>query len=426
MRKREGIVPRGMRLPLILTLVCNFLVYNGSRLFTAGRVHYNLSVRPDAGIPFVPWTVAIYLGCYLFWIVNYVLGCRQETEEAFCFLGADLFAKLVCLVCFLAVPTTVLRPAVEGSTIWHRLMRLVYRLDAADNLFPSIHCLTSWLCFIAVRKNAAVPGWYKCFSLVFALMVCVSTLTTKQHVLIDVLSGTALAEAGYFFVKRSGFAKTYERIMSRAVRDERRNLMHETRNKYRNRRMMTGLDTKKIRIWTAAGIVLAAAIVIRLCVNQKFDSVEALQDYMKGFGVFAPLALTLFQIIQVVVPVLPGLFGCAAGALMFGWWGGFLCSYIGISAGSLIAYCLGRKYGTDIILTMFSRKQYEKWSRKIKKSRSYDVLLFVSTLLPLFPDDFLCYFSGLIEMKGRKFVWIILLGKPWCILAYCAAFGLIK
>lgn len=200
-----------MRLPLFFTLACNFLVYNGSRLITAGRFHYNLSGRFDARIPFVPWTVVIYLGCYLFWIVNYVIGCRQEKEEAFYFISADIFAKFVCLICFIAFPTTNMRPAVEGDGIWNDLMRLVYRLDAADNLFPSIHCLTSWLCFIAVRKNAAVPGWYRRFSLIFALMVCISTLTTKQHVLIDVIGGMALAEAGYFFVKRSGFAKLYER-----------------------------------------------------------------------------------------------------------------------------------------------------------------------------------------------------------------------
>ena len=186
------------------------------------------------------------------------------------------------------------------------------------------------------------------------------------------------------------------------------------------------LKSRKIKIWAAAGVVLTAVIVIKLCLDKKFDSVEALQDYIRGFGVFAPLALILFQIVQVVVPVLPGLFGCAAGSLMFGWWGSFLCNYIGISVGSVIAYYLGKKYGVDIILTMFSRKQYEKWSRIIRKSRSYDVFLFLSTLLPLFPDDFLCYFSGLIRINSRKFLWIILLGKPWCILAYCIAFGLIK
>ena len=127
-----------------------------------------------------------------------------------------------------------------------------------------------------------------------------------------------------------------------------------------------------------------------------------------------------------VIPVLPGYLGCAAGAVAFGSVAGFWCNYIGISAGSIIAFFLARKYGMDIVLTMFSEKQYKRWCRKIEKSRNYERFLLIAAVLPLFPDDFLCYFSGLVKMNSKKFIWIIILGKPWCILAYSIVFGLIK
>ena len=176
-------------------------------------------------------------------------------------------------------------------------------------------------------------------------------------------------------------------------------------------------------------IVICAAVCLYFAkefFDHKFDSVESLQLYMKGFGVGAPFILTLFQAFQVVVPVLPGYLGCAAGAVAFGSTTGFLCNYIGISLGSIMAYFLARKYGMEIVLAMFPKKQYDKWSVRIEKSKAYDVFLFVATLLPLFPDDFLCYFSGLIKMNWKKFVWIIILGKPWCILGYSIVFGLIQ
>lgn len=214
MPRKQELIPKVMLLPLAFTLICNTLTYNGSRLLTAGRFHYDLSCSLDARIPFVPWTVSVYLGCYLFWVINYVIACRQERTEAFRFLGADLLAKLVCLFCFLIFPTTNTRPVIEGNSIWEELMRLLYRMDAADNLFPSIHCLTSWFCVVATRGNARVPGWYKTFSVLFALSVCVSTLTTKQHVVIDAVAGVALAEIAYWFAGRSGFARWYERALS--------------------------------------------------------------------------------------------------------------------------------------------------------------------------------------------------------------------
>lgn len=182
----------------------------------------------------------------------------------------------------------------------------------------------------------------------------------------------------------------------------------------------------KIKLCVIIGLMIVVYLFLKQFFNEKFDSVETFQAYMRNFGVFAPVALTVFQAFQVVVPVLPGFLGCATGAIMFGTIVGFLCNYIGISVGSIIAFFLGKKYGMDIILKMFSEKQVKRWTKWIRKSKSYALFLFIATLLPLFPDDFLCYFSGLMKMKSRKFIWIIILGKPWCILAYSIAFGLIK
>lgn len=183
---------------------------------------------------------------------------------------------------------------------------------------------------------------------------------------------------------------------------------------------------KKIKIWIIAGMAVILLFFVKQFCNRQFDSVESLQEYMKQFGMAAPLILTLFQALQVVVPVLPGYLGCAAGAVAFGSMTGFWCNYIGISLGSIIAFFLARKYGMDIVLAMFSKKQYDAWSVRVKRSRSYDLFLFAAMLLPLFPDDFLCYFSGLIKMDSRKFIWIIILGKPWCILAYSLLFGMLR
>ena len=180
---------------------------------------------------------------------------------------------------------------------------------------------------------------------------------------------------------------------------------------------------KKIRIWIVLILLITACMAGKAVAGKNLNSVSDFQAYIKNFGVAAPLILTLFQAFQVVVPVVPGYLGCAAGAVAFGSLGGFLCNYIGISAGSIAAYYIARKYGIDVVLTMFSEKQYLRWSEKIGKQHSYDWFLFIATLLPLFPDDFLCYFSGLIRMNARKFIWIIILGKPWCILAYSILFG---
>ena len=207
--KRGQIVPPVMWIAVIFTVTFNCLTYYGARVLTADRFHYDLTNSLEERIPFLPWTILIYWGCYLFWIVNYAIGCRREREEAFRFMSADIVAKFVCLICFLVFPTTNVRPVIEGHSLWEELMRLLYQVDAADNLFPSIHCLTSWLCVIAVRGNQRIPKWYRGLSVLIALSICISTLTTKQHVIVDGIAGVLLAEGSYFFVKKSGFSGWY-------------------------------------------------------------------------------------------------------------------------------------------------------------------------------------------------------------------------
>ena len=181
---------------------------------------------------------------------------------------------------------------------------------------------------------------------------------------------------------------------------------------------------KRIVSVTALLSLLAILLFfIRAYFNGQFQSVESLRSYINGFGVLGPVILIVFQALQVVFPILPGMIGCAAGALLFGASGGFWYNYLGICAGSLIAFYLARRYGSSLVNSMVPDSKYGKWSDWLGKSRFFTLLLFACILLPLAPDDFLCYFSGLTTMASKKFVWIILLGKPWIILVYSLVFS---
>ena len=190
------------------------------------------------------------------------------------------------------------------------------------------------------------------------------------------------------------------------------------------------MDGKKwTRVATAVLVVFClafAALLLKAYLDGKFDSVETLQTYVAGFGLLAPAVLIAIQAMQVVVPVLPGFLGCAVGAVLFGSMGGFWCNYVGIGLGSVIAFLLAKRFGAKLVRSLFPADQYDKWSTWAAESKSYTALLFAGMVLPLFPDDFFCYFSGLTKMSVRKFVWIIILGKPWCILAYSIGFAMIK
>ena len=172
-------------------------------------------------------------------------------------------------------------------------------------------------------------------------------------------------------------------------------------------------------------LVILIIYFVKLYCDGVFNSVESLREYMNTFGVFAPLVLIVFQALQVLIPILPNYIGCIAGTLLFGPVLGFFCNYIGLSLGSVGAYYLARRFGMNIVMLMFSEKTYEKWSTRFKKSKSFDLIVFLCHALPLMPADFLSYFCGLIKSDEKKFWLLTLLGKPWGILLYSIVFAVI-
>ena len=212
LKKITGIVPAYGFFPLVFSFVFNCLVYSGSRAVAGSWYHHNIESNLDLRLPFLPQFLIIYFGCYIFWAANYILAARQDREEVYRFFTADFISRCVCLVIFLAYPTTNTRPVIEGSGFWDLLAGWLYSIDAADNLFPSIHCLVSWFCFLAVKGQKKIPIWYKAVSFILEVLVFLSTLFTKQHVIVDVAGGIFLAQGCFWIGKHTEIWHIYEHI----------------------------------------------------------------------------------------------------------------------------------------------------------------------------------------------------------------------
>ena len=181
-------------------LSMNMLAYMGTRFFTSGRYHYNIESPLDHMLPLVPFFVVFYILAFGQWILCYLLIGYEDKEYCTRFFVGEIIAKVMCLVIFLILPTTLNRPEITGNGVFERLLAFIYSVDAADNLFPSIHCLESWLCYRGCRKlkNSRMPGWFSGVNLMMTLLVFASTVLCKQHVLIDIAGGVAAVEAGLF------------------------------------------------------------------------------------------------------------------------------------------------------------------------------------------------------------------------------------
>lgn len=176
-----------------------------------------------------------------------------------------------------------------------------------------------------------------------------------------------------------------------------------------------------LNILTIIGIVAVIFFIYFAVKERWFLDNEILLTKIKSFGLLAPLCFILIQIVQVVLPVIPGGASCLVGVMAFDAVGGFIYNYVGLVLGSICSFLLSRKFGMSIINKLFKEKDIKKALDKINNSK-YDLIFFLIILLPGLPDDLFCYISGITKMSLKKFTLIILICKPLTLLVYSICF----
>ena len=180
-------------------------------------------------------------------------------------------------------------------------------------------------------------------------------------------------------------------------------------------------SNKKLKtFFKIATIIITIAIIffLLLCLKKGFfSSPQVIVKKVEKFGVFGPIIFILLQIVQVVLPIIPGGASCLAGVLLFGSVYGFIYNYIGMIIGSTIVFLLARKYGIRFVKKICDEEKVDKYVGYIRKKK-FEKIFIICILLPGFPDDLLCYVAGVSKLTLKRFLIILLLAKPLALLSY--------
>ncbi len=178
---------------LIQALLLGFqiIVYFGSEKFQKNP--HNVLRKADASIPFLPWTVTIYATWFPLIAVFPPILYLYNEELYYVYLTAMLFDIIVSVIIYVIYPTTFERPQCP-DTMMGRLMAFVYKGSYKGlNCAPSLHCSS---CFLILFFSFAAAGMPSVLRLVFgviAFLIVLSTMTTKQHALIDAVTALPMA-----------------------------------------------------------------------------------------------------------------------------------------------------------------------------------------------------------------------------------------
>lgn len=146
-------------------------------------------------------------------------------------------------------------------------------------------------------------------------------------------------------------------------------------------------------------------------------SEEALQEYLKKTGAWMPIFYVLLQFLQVIILPIPSALSTLAGVALFGAFWTMIYSLLGILSGSLVAFFIGRKLGDRAVSWIVGKDNLKKWQKKLKGKDN--LLLTVMFVLPLFPDDVLCFIAGLSSMTLKYFLSVVFFARFIGIAATC-------
>lgn len=175
----------------------------------------------DDMIPIVSAFIIPYIWSYIYWAMGPMVVSKCEKQHFADYMAANLVSCVAGMLALAFFPTYMDRVAEglfvvpEDPTIFDRVRMFWYSLDGsamAYNLLPSFHCINSTLCYLGVARRREIPFWFRCYSFLTTILIYASTVYVKQHYVLDIVTGVALAAVVYFICKRFHWGRMFAPI----------------------------------------------------------------------------------------------------------------------------------------------------------------------------------------------------------------------
>jgi membrane-associated phospholipid phosphatase len=185
-----------MTYPLLLALVAFFeaetLAYLAVNRVASRLRNVSLFTSKDQILPPLPRSLWLYLSFFPYcFLAAFDGGNLRRTGRLLSCVALD---ALVSYRSFLKFPSTYPRPTIhDDDPGLEAAWRTLHEADPPANTFPSVHVGHSMLLALALSHH--LPRQRSDALMLWASLITASTLTTKQHYLIDLAGGVVAAEA---------------------------------------------------------------------------------------------------------------------------------------------------------------------------------------------------------------------------------------
>ena len=146
--------------------------------------------------------------------------------------------------------------------------------------------------------------------------------------------------------------------------------------------------TLALVIW----LVMADAPIVRFVIRLYRDK-YFLRDTVAAWGWMAPVVFIAIQALQVIISPIPGEITGPVGGALFGTGWGLFYSTVGLTAGTLVCFGIGRKWGEPLVRPWLSEHHWNRMNFILEAEGA--ILCFILYLIPGFPKDIISYLFGI-------------------------------
>ncbi|MBN2539907.1 MAG: phosphatase PAP2 family protein [Bacilli bacterium] len=209
-------------LPFIFMAIILFITYFGNQFYAEAMdvegVDYSyVFLGFNEWVPFWAWTIYPYIIAYPFWMLAFFVVAYYSKEHFYEILAVTIVTFIICGLWYFFFQSDVeswritsglfangeyLVPR-DDLNFTEKIVFMIYQAAGPRNALPSMHTLMSWIAIIGVRIDKKMPIGWKVFIWIISMAIIISTQTLKQHYIIDLLVAVALAEAGYWILRKS-------------------------------------------------------------------------------------------------------------------------------------------------------------------------------------------------------------------------------
>lgn len=169
-------------------MVYNYAAWHISKLSEVPSFVFDF----EKHIPFIPWSIIPYMTSGIFFCLVFFL-CKNK-EQLKNLVQRMLFVTLAAGLCFILFPLKFSLPKPEiDNTFLRYSFQFLKTFDSPFNQSPSLHIAYAfifWTVFGRLKRG-------RIFLMVWLILLGISTLTTYQHHVIDIVTGSILAHVSF-------------------------------------------------------------------------------------------------------------------------------------------------------------------------------------------------------------------------------------